>query len=286
MTTTTNNRINSPKINLSICGGEHDATTLTHVKSVLTPETTYREKLSKTGNRIVSHQPIPHGGMIDLFRQELNRRQFHVQNECHNLAKDGARYFGLFQVTHGLRKAETERSTIIGLRNAHDKAFSAGICAGDAPFVCDNLIFSNEIVVGRKHTGEIDHLLKEISGKITLALGKLFTMWSTQDNRVNAYKDKEITNAEANDLIIKAYQAKAINLQRIPDVLNQWESSDHPDFWDRNVNSLYNAFTEVYKGNLFLNSSPSTLMNRSHGLHSVLDPFVGIERKEAEVVEV
>ena len=104
MTTTTNNRINSPKINLSICGGEHDVTTLTHVKSVATPDTTYREKLSKKGNRIVSHQPIPHGDMIDLFRQELSRRQFHVQNECHNLAKEGARYFGLFQVTHGLRK--------------------------------------------------------------------------------------------------------------------------------------------------------------------------------------
>jgi hypothetical protein len=111
-------------------------------------------------------------------------------------------------------------------------------------------------------------------------------MWNTQDNRVNSYKEREISNSEANDLIIKAYQAKAINLQRIPDVLNQWESSDHPDFWDRNVNSLYNAFTEVYKGNLFLNSTPSNLMNRSYGLHSVLDSFVGIEKPEPEIVEV
>ena len=184
MTTTTNNRINSPKINLSICGGEHDVTTLTHVKLLLLETTT--EKLRKKGNRIVSHQPIPHGDMIDLFRQELNRRQFHVQNECHNLAKEGARYFGLFQVTHGLRKAETERSTIIGLRNAHDKAFSAGICAGDAPFVS---CIANEIVVGRKHTGELDHLLKEIMVR-SLGLCKLFTMWNTQDNRVNAYKKR------------------------------------------------------------------------------------------------
>jgi len=280
--TTTNPR----KVNLTICGGEHDVVTLSRVKAVNTPETTYREKLSKKGNPIVSHQPISHIDMIDRFRSELNARQFHVQSECHNLAKDGARYFGLFQVTHGARKNETERGTIIGLRNAHDKAFSAGICAGDAPFVCDNLIFSNEIVVARKHTGEYNFLLQEISNKITEALGKLFGMWSTQDNRINAYKEREISNSEANDLIIRAFKAKAINLQRIPDVLNQWESSDHPEFWDRNVNSLYNAFTEVYKGNLFLNSSPSTLMNRSHGLHSVLDPFVGIEKTEPEIIEV
>jgi hypothetical protein len=49
------------------------------------------------------------------------------------------------------------------------------------------------------------------------------------------------------------------------DVVNQWESSDHPEFWDRNANSLYNAFTEVYKGNL------TALPNRSEALHSVLD---------------
>ena len=51
-------------------------------------------------------------------------------------------------------------------------------------------------------------------------------------------------------------------------MVNQWESSDHPEFWDRNVNSLYNAFTEVYKGNLV------QLPNRSDALHSVFDNFV------------
>ena len=52
------------------------------------------------------------------------------------------------------------------------------------------------------------------------------------------------------------------------DIVDQWESSDHPEFWDRNVNSLYNAFTEVYKGNLV------ALPKRSEALHSVLDSAV------------
>jgi|TARA_R110001606_G_scaffold367081_1_gene522470 hypothetical protein len=268
------------KSNLTICGGEHDVANLSQVKAVNTPLATYREKLNKDGSRSVSHQPISHIDMINRFRSELSSRHFQVQSECHNLAKDGARYFGLFQVSHGSRKGQEERATIIGLRNAHDKAFAAGMCAGDAPFVCDNLIFSNEVVVARKHMGELDKLLDVISQKISSGLGQLFTMWNTQDNRVKSYQEKEITNSEANDLIVKAYQAKAINLQRIPDVLNQWESSDHPSFWDRNVNSLYNAFTEVYKGNLQLSSQPAHLMNRSYALHSVLDPFVGIEKEK------
>jgi len=238
---------------------------LTHVKSVATPDTTYREKLSKKGNRIVSHQPIPHGDMIDLFRQELSRRQFHVQNECHNLAKEGARYFGLFQVTHGLRKAETERSTIIGLRNAHDKAFSAGICAGDAPFVCDNLIFTNTIKLARRHTRNI---LNDLDFMINRAIGKLFNFWHGQDQRINAYKQFDLTNSQVHDIVIRACKAGALPKSKIIDVVDQWESSDHPEFWDRNVNSLYNAFTEVYKGNLV------ALPNRSDALHSVLDSEV------------
>ena len=54
------------------------------------------------------------------------------------------------------------------------------------------------------------------------------------------------------------------------------------------MNSLYNGFTEVYKGNL------NALPNRSDALHSVLDAEVGFdlssfdrqEMVEAEVVQV
>jgi len=278
------------KSNLSICGGDHDVVTLSRVKATKTPDTTYRSKLRKDGTKSVSHQCIPHIEMINRLRGELTRRDFQIQGECHNLAhnrksgNEGDRYFGLFQVSHGLRKGNNERATIIGLRNAHDKAFSAGICAGDSPFVCDNLIFSNEVTMSRKHTGDYDHLLQKVSSKIQEALGKVFGMWNKQDSRIDAYKNREISNSEANDLIIKAYQADALNVTQIPDVLNQWESSDHPEFWDRNVNSLYNAFTEVYKGNLGLRGG-ANLVKRSDGLHSVFDPFAGLLSKEVVEVE-
>ena len=67
-----------------------------------------------------------------------------------------------------------------------------------------------------------------------------------------------------------ACKAGALPKSKIIDVVDQWESSDHPEFWDRNVNSLYNAFTEVYKGNLV------ALPNRSDALHSVLDSEVAL----------
>jgi len=245
------------KVDLRICGGEHKVTTLEEVQAVTTPEVEYRKERNRDGSLSVSYQPISHNLLIDKTRNHLEQGGFEVVGECHNLARDGKRYFGLFEVTHPTRE-NSERGTIIGLRNAHDKCFPAGLCAGDAPFVCDNLIFTNTVKLARRHTKNI---FAELDSVIARTLGKLFTFWGGP------------------------YQAGAIPKTKVTDVVDQWEKSDHPAFWDRNMNSLYNAFTEVYKGNLV------ALPNRSDALHSVLDTEVGFDFdfsqvEEAELVPV
>ena len=249
------------KVNLRICGSESTRATFEEVESVKTPEATE------------TWRPIGHSFLIDKVKNRLEATGFKVENEAHNLARNGQRYFGLYQVTHKDRQSN-ERGTILGLRNAHDKCFPAGLCAGDAPFVCDNLIFHNEVVLARRHTKNI---LNDLDGVISRTLGKLFGMWNTQDNRIEAYKDFDLTNSHANDLVIRAFQAKAIGKTQIADVIGQWEASDHPEFWDRNMNSFYNAFSEVYKGNV------NALPKRSEALHSVLDAEVGFAPQELAV---
>ena len=251
----------TPKVNLSVCGSQHQSATFEEVQAVETPQATE------------TWRPIGHNFLIDKVKNRLDATGFQVVNEAHNLARNGQRYFGLFQVSHTDRD-NNERGTILGLLNAHDKCFPAGLCACDAPFVCDNLIFHNEVVLARRHTKNI---LNDLDQVISRTLGKLFGMWNNQDNRIEAYKEQELTSPQANDLVIRAFQAKAIGKTQIADVVDQWESSDHPEFWDRNVNSLYNAFTEVYKGNV------NALPKRSEALHSVLDAEVGFATQEALV---
>ncbi len=170
----------------------------------------------------------------------------------------------MFAVDHPNREA-SDRGCVVGIRNSHDKTFPAGLCAGDAPFVCDNLIFTNTIKLARRHTRNI---LNDLDTTINRAIGKLFNFWHGQDERINAYKQVELSNAQVNDIVIRACKAGALPKSKMIDVVDQWESSDHSEFWDRNVNSLYNAFTEIYKGNLV------ALPNRSDALHSVLDSEV------------
>ena len=219
------------------------------------------------GELAISHQPIPHHELVERTRGFLGDNGFTIQDEVHSLARENNHYFGLFAVDHPNR-AESDRGCVIGLRNSHDKTFPAGLCAGDAPFVCDNLIFTNTIKLARRHTR---HILDDLNQTINRAIGKLFGFWHGQDQRIEAYQDFELGNALANDLVIRACKAGAIPKSKIMDVVNQWESSDHAEFRDRNLNSLYNAFTEVYKGNLV------ALPARSDALHSILDSQVDFD---------
>lgn len=44
---------------------------------------------------------------------------------------------------------------MVGLRNSHDKRFLVGISFGSRVFVCDNLAFTGDHVVKRKHTANL-----------------------------------------------------------------------------------------------------------------------------------
>jgi hypothetical protein len=268
MNNTENNNIAPRKVNLNICGGNRTLVDFERVQSVETPMPSFRNKPNKkTGELAVSHQPIAHDALVTRAKSFLDSNGFTIQDEVHSLARGDQHYFGLFAVDHPNRVA-TDRGCVIGLRNSHDKTFPAGLCAGDAPFVCDNLIFTNTIKLARRHTRNI---LNDLDFTINRALGKLFSFWHGQDNRIEAYKNFDLTNSKVNDLVIRACRAGAIPKSKIIDVVDQWESSDHPQFWDRNMNSLYNAFTEIYKGNLV------ALPNRSEALHSILDSEVSFD---------
>ena len=57
----------------------------------------------------------------------------------------------------------------------------------------------------------------------------------------------------------------------IPKVLGEWREPSHPEFMERNVWSLQNSFTEVFKGRVDL------LPERTARLHGLLDWEVGLK---------
>ena len=58
--------------------------------------------------------------------------------------------------------AQDDYGLVIGLRNSHDKSFPASIALGSGVFVCDNLAFSAEVTIARRHTRFIERDLPRV----------------------------------------------------------------------------------------------------------------------------
>src|SRR5689334_8968471 len=86
-------------------------------------------------------QPVPHATLVEEVKEELSVAGYSVTREEHALWKNGARYFGLLEVSRE-ENQNVEYTLAAGLRNSHDKTFPAALALGNRVFVCDNLAFS------------------------------------------------------------------------------------------------------------------------------------------------
>jgi len=232
--------------------------------------------------------PIPHNSLIELLETRLPDYGLSIVNQVHGL--HGDRYFGMFQVDSVVggdgtpNESAKDFGLVFGLRNSHDKSFPAGLALGSGVFVCDNLAFSAEIVVGRRHTR---YIMRDLPLLVSNAVGRLVEARHTQENRLEAYKNTEITNDQADHLVCEAFRQGAIGKTLIADVLEQWRTPAHPEFNDRTAWSLFNGFTEVYKGGNRKSKalSVSNMTNRTTRLHGVLDSACGLLTPEQEIAE-
>lgn len=224
--------------------------------------------------------PLAHDSLVARVRTGLANANLEIVTESHALAKDGMRYFGLFQISRPGVNPD-DYGLVMGLRNSHDKTFPAGIVAGSNVFVCDNLAFSSEVRLARKHTLNI---FRDLPGKVSEAIGRLSDMWVSQALRFDTYKATPLENRkDLHDLLVRAVVNKAITKTQLMDVLAEWDTPSHAEFASRSVWSLFNAFTEIGKAN-----SLDVVPARTMALHGLLDGFCGIDitKGKPPVIEI
>lgn len=210
--------------------------------------------------------PIPHTALIETVEDTLRADDLVIVNRAHGLTRNGDRYFGMLQVANG--QNSDDYAWVLGLRNSHDQKFPAGLVVGAGVFVCDNLSFSGEIKMTRKHTR---HILRDLPGLIQGAIGKLMQKWNDQDARITAYKATELSDAAAHDLIVRSLDARALTPTQVQPLLQEWRHPRHEEFAPRTAWSLFNGYTEVLKG-----LSMDHLAARTQRLHGLFDTQVGL----------
>ena len=176
-----------------------------------------------------THYPIPHGKLLGLVERTLEHGGLSVVSEAHGLTHDGNRYFGMLHVTNG-QQDDDDYGLIVGVRNSHDKSFPAALALGSQVFVCDNLSFSGEVKIARKHTRFITRDLPRL---VHRAVGLLSDHRDSQSRRFDLYRESELSNAEAHDLTIAALDGRVIAASKIPAVLEEWRNPQHEEFEPR-----------------------------------------------------
>lgn len=155
-----------------------------------------------------THVPVPHHEIVELMRFTLGFHQHEISEEHHAVTCDGARYFGVLC----LRSPYGEYTDMLGLRNSHDKSLPIGIAFGSRVFVCDNLAFSADHVIKRKHTVRAK---RELPGLLADIIQPLKAQRIAQNEKLLTYQASPVSDAAADQAIMQMYRQDIIGVQRI-----------------------------------------------------------------------
>jgi hypothetical protein len=226
-----------------------------------------------------THLPIPHHQFFELAVDRLIKQGYAISQPQHFLNREGAHYFSLMQLHHEEEERSEKHSTMCALRNSHDKVFAASLAVGAKVFVCDNLSFSGDIVVGRKHTPNIWDELPEI---FEGAIKKIRVMRKRQDVRFAEYQRAPLDDYAVDHLIMETFREGIINLKRIGKVNQEWHdpSADHGD---KSVWRYFNAVTAAL-GPASTNQLIQ-LPKKTIDLHLMLDKWCQVDMPDELVIE-
>lgn len=226
-------------------------------------------RVMETPVSTTTHVPIPHFFFQELIRNRMAQAGFKIAQVQHAVARDGARYFGLMEIQNG----NAEYALTVGMRNAHDKSLASGICVGSTVFVCDNLAFSGEIIIARKHTNQI---LRDLPVLIEGVVEKVERQHQIQDDRFNAYKDRLLTDQRADNVLVSLFRNGAMSGSELGKAIDQWYEPAHDAFREKaNVWRLFNAVTEAGKGHVF------QAVKKTRLLHKACDEICEVELAQA-----
>jgi hypothetical protein len=244
------------------CGAQN--VSLDDVLAVTTPQATE------------TWHPIPYGDFIHTVKESLEGVGLGIAREEYGLWGDkeqaGAMFFGLLSLDRG----KDDYALAIGLRASHNQRFANSLVAGSRVFVCDNLCFNGEVKINWKNT---KFAYRDLVRMVMEAVGRIGDLWTTQEQRYEQYKGKNLTEAQVHDILIRSMDAKAIPNAMIAKVLTEWREPQHDDFQPRTAWSLLNAYTQAYKA-----TNPLDLPARTTRLHGLLDAVIDRTEQQKTVV--
>lgn len=183
-------------------------------------------------------KPIGHDELVSALEAELGWRGLSIRAEAFAVQRSGAVLFGVLDLAW---RRTDEFAAAIGLRTANDKTLSLQIAVGLRVFVCDNLVFSGDLIaLRRRHTARLE-LSKEIAG----AMDRYQEGALDLERGIARLKDLAVSEARAKGLVFDVFRQGILPLHFFRPVSKVYFDglADEPTSEARTLWFLYNVFT-------------------------------------------
>ena len=204
--------------------------------------------------------PLSHGEVINTVERRLDDAGFGIAKARYALSHENHRLFATLDLESPVAQGVV---LAVGIRNSTDQTFPIGWACGNRVFCCDNLSFSAEMVISRKHTrfGQ-----RRFGEALSNALANLIQFKQLEERRIRTMQHDELTDDRANSLMLQAFEGDVVTSRLLPKVISEWRKPSHDEFQPRTTWSLLNAFTEALKAKLTVPAVHAALTIKLQGL--------------------
>ncbi len=183
--------------------------------------------------------PQPHATVVMSVKETLQEFGYTIAKEQHGLSRNDARYFGTLDLTTPMIDGV---ALAVGIRSSTDRSFPLGFCAGSRVFTCDNLSFSAELMVKRKHT---TNSVMRFRDDIAQAVNRLSAYRELESARIEKMRDTEVLNPLAESYMLRLFERGIIPARHLPRVIAEWRNPSFEEFKAPTFWNLLNAVTTV-----------------------------------------
>ena len=238
-------------------------------------------------------RPLPHGSYANMGEQAFDRHGFTISEPLHyrgpsrgtvkikDLPKYG-RFLSLYGIAHPGLPDIDGLTWEGGFGNSYDMTIALGAGLGERVKCCSNGQYMGSTCgFKRKHTSGIDAnregVFQHVYDLVDSAVGGLLIQAEGRANQIDRFKRTGCEDTDARFVIMEAAKRGVIGAAATMRVLEHWESPEHPEFKDRNVWSLNNAFTSNDRGRNMM-----TQGDRFNKLNAVLNDRFGILKESGD----
>jgi hypothetical protein len=202
--------------------------------------------------------PVAHDQVMDAVELSLADVGLSVIDKRFELGAGGDTVFASYRLDQTHNGSHWQ----LGWRNAINKAFAVGFCAGTLVTICSNLMFSGDFLEFRKHTSGLDWFELLRVAKVTM--GQLVGHFDNLSKWQSDLKTITLSPAEYKVLTYDAIEDGAVSQSKFHALKEAYKVETELN--GPSLYSFHGAGTRVMRDN-----SLTTIVGKSKALNKVVD---------------